>query len=123
MRWTRERSGAAVVGLAGVFVAGGMGGESTALRAADKGLTSNSHGPELEVHRYGGHLTVRVGFAGLFGRLNRVWPTVQAGWPGALDARVRRPADPGRIRCRRRPHLRPHAVGRRRDGRTVLHPS
>ena len=36
MRWTRERSGAAVVGLAGVFVAGGMGGESTALGAADK---------------------------------------------------------------------------------------
>ena len=31
IRWTRERSGAAVVGLAGVFVAGGMGGESTAL--------------------------------------------------------------------------------------------
>jgi hypothetical protein len=38
MRWTRERSGAAVVGLAGVFVAGGMGGESTALGAADKTL-------------------------------------------------------------------------------------
>ena len=38
MRWTRERSGAAVVGLAGVFVAGGMGGESTALGASDKGL-------------------------------------------------------------------------------------
>src|SRR3954470_14696398 len=38
MRWTRERSGAAVVGLAGVFVAGGMGGESTAIRASGKGL-------------------------------------------------------------------------------------
>ncbi len=29
MRWTRERSGAATAGLGGVFVAGGMGGEST----------------------------------------------------------------------------------------------
>jgi hypothetical protein len=38
MRWTRERSGAAVMGLEGVFVAGGMGGESTALAAADKTL-------------------------------------------------------------------------------------
>src|SRR3954464_1787180 len=38
MRWTSERSGAAVMGLAGVFVAGGMGGESTALGAPDKGL-------------------------------------------------------------------------------------
>ena len=37
MRWTRERSGAATVGLAGVFVAGGMGGESTALARGDKG--------------------------------------------------------------------------------------
>jgi hypothetical protein len=38
IRWTRERSGAAVVGLAGVFVAGGMGGESTALGGSDKTL-------------------------------------------------------------------------------------
>src|SRR3954452_21497920 len=49
MRWTRDRSGAAVVGLAGVFVAGGMGGESTALGAADKGHPPNSPSPELEV--------------------------------------------------------------------------
>src|SRR3954453_9671072 len=49
MRWTRERSGAAVVGLIGVFVAGGMGGESTALGAADKGSSANSPAPELEV--------------------------------------------------------------------------
>src|SRR3954462_690663 len=57
MRWTRERSGAAVVGLAGVFVAGGMGGESTALRASDKGSSPNIHGRELEVHPVGGGLT------------------------------------------------------------------
>src|SRR3954470_4041157 len=50
MRWTRERSGAAVVGLAGVFVAGGMGGESTALGAADKVLRANISRGELEVH-------------------------------------------------------------------------
>src|ERR1700752_472439 len=50
MRWTRERSGAAVVGLAGVFVAGGMGGESTALGAADKGRVRNIGRRELEVH-------------------------------------------------------------------------
>ena len=49
MRWTRERSGAAVVGLAGVFVAGGMGGESTALGAADKGPEGNMAPSELEV--------------------------------------------------------------------------
>src|SRR3954447_17784932 len=65
MRWTRERSGAAVVGLAGVFVAGGMGGESTALGASDKGSSSNIHGRELEVHLTGGGLTGSPGFAGL----------------------------------------------------------
>src|SRR4051812_11579405 len=65
MRWTRERSGAAVVGLAGVFVAGGMGGESTALRASDKGSSSNIHGRELEVHLGRGGLTRSRAFAGL----------------------------------------------------------
>ena len=35
MRWTRERSGAAVVGLAGVFVAGGMGGVQRGADALD----------------------------------------------------------------------------------------
>src|SRR3954452_16786928 len=57
MRWTRERSGAAVVGLAGVFVAGGMGGESTALGAADKGRMANIGRGELEVHTRRGDLT------------------------------------------------------------------
>ena len=42
---------------------------------------------------------------------------------GALSARAHRRADPESFRCRRRPDLRPHAVGRRRDGRTVPHPS
>src|SRR5689334_10656254 len=65
MRWTRERSGAAVVGLAGVFVAGGMGGESTALRATDKGWSPNILGRELEVHLHGGGLTRSPVFAGL----------------------------------------------------------
>src|SRR3954463_4198403 len=57
MRWTRERSGAAVVGLVGVFVAGGMGGESTALGAADKGPVRNIGRRELEVHVARGDLT------------------------------------------------------------------
>src|SRR3954447_14193981 len=65
MRWTRERSGAAVVGLAGVFVAGGMGGESTALGAADKGLLANIGRGELEVHALRGDLTRSRTFAGL----------------------------------------------------------
>jgi hypothetical protein len=66
MRWTRERSGAAVVGLAGVFVAGGMGGESTALRVSDKGSLPNIAGRELEVHLTGGGLTRSRAFAGVF---------------------------------------------------------
>src|SRR4051794_5089503 len=66
MRWTRERSGAAVVGLAGVFVAGGMGGESTALGAADKGPVRNIGRREVEVHADRGDLTLSRLFAGLF---------------------------------------------------------
>src|SRR3954453_14710788 len=65
MRWTRERSGAAVVGLAGVFVAGGMGGESTALGAADKGQLRNISRGELEVHIPRGDLTTSAPFAGV----------------------------------------------------------
>src|SRR3954467_528890 len=66
MRWTRERSGAAVVGLAGVFVAGGMGGESTAPTAADKGRARNSCLPQVEVQADRAELTVSRAFAGLF---------------------------------------------------------
>src|SRR3954471_17212056 len=65
MRWTRERSGAAVVGLAGVFVAGGMGGESTALGAADKVLRANISRGELDVHSSRGELMPSTAFAGL----------------------------------------------------------
>src|SRR3954462_3979841 len=65
MRWTRERSGAAVVGLAGVFVAGGMGGESTALGASDKGLPENISPAELEVHRSGGRAAAFPTFTGI----------------------------------------------------------
>src|SRR3954464_1263638 len=66
MRWTRERSGAAVVGLAGVFVAGGMGGESTARTAADKGPCANIASPELEVHSCRTRSTPGIGFAGTY---------------------------------------------------------
>src|SRR4051795_1636909 len=66
MRWTRERSGAAVLGLAGVFVAGGMGGESTALAASDKGIPANSPAPELEVQSCWRRVNATLRFAGLF---------------------------------------------------------
>src|ERR1700742_2686093 len=66
MRWTRERSGAAVVGFAGVFVAGGMGGESTALGASDKGPGRNIIPPELEVHCFRGREIATHVFAGVF---------------------------------------------------------
>src|SRR3954469_23876171 len=66
MRWTRERSGAAVVGLAGAFVAGGMGGESTALTASDKREKANIGLGELEVHVRLAALQRSLGFAGLF---------------------------------------------------------
>src|SRR5689334_2398955 len=66
MRWTRERSGAAVVGLAGVFVAGGMGGESTALGASDKASGRNIIPPELEVQCFRVGSNATRAFAGLF---------------------------------------------------------
>jgi hypothetical protein len=53
------------VGLAGVFVAGGMGGESTALGAADKGREGNIASPELEVHLGEDGATRSPSFAGL----------------------------------------------------------
>src|SRR3954464_2515472 len=65
MRWTRERSGEAVVGFAGVFVAGGMGGESTALGATDKGHPPNSPSPELEVQSCCGRVNATPAFAGV----------------------------------------------------------
>src|SRR5688572_14695929 len=42
IRWTRLRSGAATPGLVGVFVAGGMGGESTSQNRVDKARRVNS---------------------------------------------------------------------------------
>ena len=65
MRWTRERSGAATEGLVGVFVAGGMGGESTSVPGFDKPQGTNSPRPQVEVKDYAGELTVTGGFAGL----------------------------------------------------------
>ena len=66
MRWTSERSGAATDGLAGVLVAGDMGGESTSVPGFDKAVGTNSPRPQLEVKDYAGELTVTGGFAGLF---------------------------------------------------------
>src|SRR3712207_4201292 len=65
IRWTRERSGAATAGLVGVFVAGGMGGESTSVRRPDKANDANSHKPPVEVEAYGDRLTVTQRFAGV----------------------------------------------------------
>src|SRR3954454_24011791 len=124
MRWTRERSGAAVVGLAGVFVAGGMGGESTARRAADKGRARNSCLPQVEVQSARSPLAVSTKFAGvLLDAAIRVRWSVQPAWPGALGVPTHPRAGPGRTRFRRQPDLRPHAGGRRRDVRTVHRPS
>src|SRR5262245_59477115 len=69
MRWTRERSGAATVGLAGVLVAGGMGGESTSVPGFDKALGTNSPRPQVEVKPHAGELTVTSDFAGLLAAL------------------------------------------------------
>src|SRR4051794_4934254 len=86
MRWTRERSGAAVVGLAGVFVAGGMGGESTALGAADKGPDRNIASPELEVQSFEGGAIANPTFAGL--SLDQCWGTDQPSrWSWTLGRR------------------------------------
>src|ERR671914_656960 len=68
MRWVRERSGVATAGLVGIFVAGGMGGESTSRARADKTKAVNSAGPQVEVYLHGGHLMVTASFAGLFQR-------------------------------------------------------
>src|SRR3954466_8424996 len=68
MRWTRERSGAAVVGLAGVVVAGGMGGEYTALAAGDKALPRNISPSELEVQSFAGRNSPTPAFAGVSDR-------------------------------------------------------
>src|SRR4051795_10444712 len=69
IRWTRLRSGAATPGLVGVFVAGGMGGESTSHKRADKPPGANSAAPQLEVQEYSGDLTVKPCFAGLLSDL------------------------------------------------------
>src|SRR4051795_7961106 len=66
IRWTRERSGAATVGLVGVFVAGGMGGESTSHIRERKPTGRNPTAPLVEVQDSLGHLTVIGRFAGLF---------------------------------------------------------
>jgi hypothetical protein len=65
MRWTRERSGAATEGLVGVFVAGGMGGESTSRTRLDNPKRANSASPLLEVEPYSDCLTVFARFAGI----------------------------------------------------------
>ena len=49
IRWTSERSGAATEGLAGVFVGGRHGGESTSERRAGNPNSTNSARPQLEV--------------------------------------------------------------------------
>src|SRR3954465_12967794 len=69
IRWSRERSGAATVGLAGVLVAGGMGGESTSDLWFDKAWGTNSPRPQLEGKPHAGELTVTSDFAGLFATL------------------------------------------------------
>src|SRR6185436_4577667 len=57
------------MGLAGVLVAGGMGGESTSVPRFDKHQGTNSPRPQVEVKPRAGELTVTGCFAGLFGRL------------------------------------------------------
>jgi hypothetical protein len=52
--------------LGGIFVAGGMGGESTSRARGGKAKGVNSARPQVEVHPHGGHLTVTPRFAGLF---------------------------------------------------------
>src|SRR3954447_12250216 len=104
MRWTRERSGAAVVGLAGVFVAGGMGGESTARNASDKAPMRNSCSPQVEVQSRRTDLTVSDRFAGVFaGRFSEARGSVQPTWPGVLGEPAHRPAGPETTRFRPRP--------------------
>src|SRR5215218_9779345 len=71
IRWTRLRSGAATPGLVGVFVAGGMGGESTSQNRAHKAPHTNSAAPQLEVQDYSGDLTVKPDVCRTFQR--QVW--------------------------------------------------
>src|SRR5918994_809890 len=66
MRWVRERSGVATAGLVGIFVAGGIGGETTSRAQPDKTKAANSAGPQVEVQPHGGNLTVTFYFAGRF---------------------------------------------------------
>ena len=54
-----------------------------------------------------------------FWTLQRGTTSVQARWPGALDVCEHPRSGPERTLSRPRPDLRPHAAGRRRDGRTV----
>src|SRR5215217_3718669 len=66
IRWVRERSGVATAGFVGIFVAGGMGGESTSRARPGNPKAANSARPLVEVQPHGGHLTVTFYFAGLF---------------------------------------------------------
>src|SRR4051794_3647777 len=116
MRCTRERSGAATRGLAGVLVAGGMGGESTSVPRFDNPLGTNSPRPQVEVKPRAGELMVTGGFAGLLralcanaarppsrvprlqGKLCSIWTPRRQSGP-RLGGR-------GRILYQRRPDLR-----------------
>ena len=70
-----------------------------------------------------GRLTVSLQFAGLLDASPRRRKSVQGECPElSPDAFPGQRISEG-SRCRRRPDLRPHAGGRRRDGRTVPHPS
>src|SRR3712207_672450 len=66
IRWTRDRSGAATGVFGGVFVAGGMGGESTSVLPALNSQPSNSPHPLVEVHRSPGTSSVSAPFAAAF---------------------------------------------------------
>ena len=122
IRWVSERSGAATAGLGGVFVAGGMGGESTSRTRGDKPKEANSAEPQVEVQPHGGHLTVTAGFAGLFQRRScyargrgssvrrrrsRCLRSTAATPPRSWRPRAGR----GTIRCRRRRDLRRRRAG------------
>src|SRR5215207_8226085 len=72
IRWVRERSGVATGDLGGIFVAGGMGGESTSRARGGKPKAANSARPQVEVQPHGGNLMVTMTFAGLFQRLSAI---------------------------------------------------
>src|SRR5262245_23332568 len=126
MRCIRERSGAATMGLVGVLVAGGMGGESTSVSGLNKPRGTNSPRPLVEVKPSTGELTVRRSFAGLlnapsFGGSPRrlgVW-RLQGILRRERTSRQQfagRPADRGTIQYRRRRDLPPPAGDRLRGG-------